>query len=105
MHFHHLAREDTIGSIQHVRWDGTLVDMTDTPHAVDIWPTSQTRPTDSRHALPVRVFDEATMDDLGIVHMPLPVAIGDRLAVEDHPVLYEVVDVIPSVRAPRWRRS
>jgi hypothetical protein len=42
------------------------------------------------------VFDEATTDDLGIVHMPLPIAIGDRLAVEDHPVLYEVVDLIPT---------
>ena len=34
------------------------------------------------------------MDDLGIVHMPLPVEVGDRLAVEDHPRPYEVVDII-----------
>jgi hypothetical protein len=44
--------------------------------------------------VPVRVFDAATTDDLGIVHVPPPVEVGDRLSVEDHPLPLEVVDVI-----------
>ena len=45
---------------------------------------------------PVRVFDAATIDDLGIVFVPLLVEVGDSLAIEDHPMPYEVVDVIPT---------
>jgi hypothetical protein len=44
--------------------------------------------------VPVRVFDSETTDDLGIVHMPLPIEVGDRLAIEDHPGPLEVVNVI-----------
>ena len=44
--------------------------------------------------VPVRVFDAATVDDLGIAHVPCPVELGDQLAVEGLAGPLEVVDVI-----------
>src|SRR5262245_25619722 len=44
--------------------------------------------------VPVRVFDAATGEDLGIAHVPLPVERGDELAVEGHPVPLEVVALV-----------
>jgi hypothetical protein len=41
-----------------------------------------------------RLHDENTADDLGIVHAPPPVEIGDLLATADE--LYRVVAVVPT---------
>jgi hypothetical protein len=46
--------------------------------------------------VPVKLFDAATVEELGVVHAPLPVEVGDTLALDDHPWPLEVVDVIPT---------
>lgn len=42
--------------------------------------------------VPVRVYEAATADDLGIAHVPLPVEIGDELMVEGRPLPFVIVD-------------
>jgi hypothetical protein len=44
--------------------------------------------------VPVRVFEAATADDLGIAHVPSPVELGDELALADHPWPFEVIDAV-----------
>jgi len=44
--------------------------------------------------VPVRVFDAATVDDLGVAHVPFPVELGDELAVEGHSGPLEVIDLV-----------
>jgi hypothetical protein len=44
--------------------------------------------------VPVRVFDTATVDDLGVVRVPVPVEPGDALAVEGYASPLEVVEVV-----------
>jgi hypothetical protein len=44
--------------------------------------------------VPVRVHDAATYDDLGIVHVPFPVEIGDELAIDGHQWPFVIVDLL-----------
>jgi len=47
-----------------------------------------------RVGVPVRVHDAITADDLGVVHVPFPVELGDELAVEGDPWPLVVVDLV-----------
>ena len=42
----------------------------------------------------VRVFHDATADDLGVALVPWPVELGDEIAVDGHPWPLEVVDIV-----------
>jgi hypothetical protein len=41
----------------------------------------------------VRVFESVTADDLGEAPVPLPLDLGDEIAVQRHPAPLEVVDL------------
>jgi hypothetical protein len=44
--------------------------------------------------VPVRVFDAATADDLGVAHVPLPVEPGDELTIAGQLCPLEVVALV-----------
>ena len=51
--------------------------------------------------VPVRVYDAATGEDLGIAHVPLPLELGDELALEGNPRPLEVVALVEMRRGAK----